>query len=93
MKLKSTFAIAFISIGTIITNAVNYNVTAQLTEDENGLTAYIINYDTKQKVDSVVVENDQAVFNGKADAPFFAQLVIDGDRYGLLSGKRQQAHL
>lgn len=82
MTLKATFAIAFISIGTIITNAANYKITAHLTEDENGLTAYIINYDTKQKVDSVIVENDQAVFSGNADAPFFAQLVIDGDRYG-----------
>ena len=82
MKIKSTLTIAAISISAATINAGNYKITAQLSEDENGLTAYIVNYDTKQKVDSTTVDNSQAVFNGSSDAPFFAQLIIDGDRYG-----------
>ena len=82
MKIKSFIAIASILAGSISAYAGNYKVTAQLTEDEDGLTAYIVNFDTKQKVDSTVVENGQAMFNNTADAPFFAQLVVDGDRYG-----------
>ena len=82
MKIKSFIAIASILAGSISAYAGNYKVTAQLTEDEDGLTAYIVNYDTKQKVDSTVVENGQAVFSNTAEAPFFAQLVVDGDRYG-----------
>ena len=82
MKIKSLFTIASIMASSAAVYAGNYKVTAQLTEDEDGLTAYIVNYDTKQKVDSTIVENSQAVFNNTADAPFFAQLVVDGDRYG-----------
>lgn len=82
MNLKKLFTITAFASASVAAFAGNYVVTAQLTEDEDGLTAYIVNYDTKQKVDSVTVENAQAVFNGSADAPFFAQLIIDGDRYG-----------
>ena len=82
MKFKSLFIATSLVASTMALNAGNYKVTAQLTEDENGLTAYIINYDTKQKVDSTIVENNQAIFNGTLDAPFFAQLIVDGDRYG-----------
>lgn len=82
MKIKTLLAAASVLTSSTAAFAGDYWVTAQLTEDEDGLTAYIVNYDTKQKVDSAVVENSQAVFKGTAAAPFFAQLVVDGDRYG-----------
>lgn len=82
MKFKSLFIATSLVASTMALNAGNYKVTAQLTEDENGLIAYIINYDTKQKVDSTIVENSQAIFKGTLEAPFFAQLIVDGDRYG-----------
>jgi thiol-disulfide isomerase/thioredoxin len=82
MKFKSLFIATSLVASTMALNAGNYKVTTQLTEDENGLTAYIINYDTKQKVDSTIVENSQAIFKGTLEAPFFAQLIVDGDRYG-----------
>ena len=82
MTIKSLLTIAAIMASSVASYAGAYKVTAQLTEDEDGLTAYIVNYDTKQKVDSVVVENGQAIFNGNIEAPFFAQLIVDGDRYG-----------
>lgn len=82
MKKKSLVAIASIMASTIAVYAGNYTVTAQLTEDEDGLTAYIVNYDTKQKVDSATVENCKAIFDINTNNPFFAQLIIDGDRYG-----------
>lgn len=82
MKIKSLVAIASIMASSIAVYAGNYTVTAQLTEDEDGLTAYIVNYDTKQKVDSATVENCKAIFDINTNNPFFAQLIIDGDRYG-----------
>ena len=82
MTIKSLLTIAAIMASSVASYAGAYKVTAQLTEDEDGLTAYIVNYDTKQKVDSVVVENGKAIFNGNIEAPFFAQLIVDGDRYG-----------
>lgn len=82
MKIKSLFLAASVLATSASIYAGNYKVIAQLTEDEDDLVAYIVNYDTKQKVDSTIVENAQAVFTGTIDAPFFAQLVVDGDRYG-----------
>lgn len=82
MKTKSFLFATTIVASSITTSAGNYKVSAQLTEDEDGLTAYIINYDTKQKVDSTIVENGKAIFNGTIANPFFAQLIVDGDRYG-----------
>ena len=76
MKKKSLVAIASIMASTIAVYAGNYTVTAQLTEDEDGLTAYIVNYDTKQKVDSATVENCKAIFDINTNNPFFAQLII-----------------
>lgn len=82
MKTKSFILATTIVATSLSALAGNYKVTAQLTEDEDGLTAYIVNYDTKQKVDSTIVENGKAVFNGVLENPFFAQLIVDGDRYG-----------
>ncbi|MBR5332240.1 MAG: AhpC/TSA family protein [Muribaculaceae bacterium] len=82
MKFKSLFLAASVIATASSVYAGNYKVTAQLTEDEDDLVAYIVNYDTKQKVDSTIVKNAQAVFTGTIEAPFFAQLVVDGDRYG-----------
>lgn len=82
MKTKSFLFATTIVASSITAFAGNYKVSAQLTEDEDGLTAYIINYDTKQKVDSTIVENGKAIFNGAIENPFFAQLIVDGDRYG-----------
>jgi thiol-disulfide isomerase/thioredoxin len=64
--------------------ADNYKVTAQLSEDENGAMAYLVNYDTDAKIDSVMVEDNVAVFAGTIDAPAYARLIIDGNRYGSL---------
>lgn len=82
MKSKALLLATSIVASSMAIYAGNYKVTAQLTEDEDGLTAYIVNYDTKQKVDSTIVENSKAIFNGAIENPFFAQLIIDGDRYG-----------
>lgn len=82
MKIKALLLATSIVASSMAIYAGNYKVTAQLSEDEDGLSAYIVNYDTKQKVDSTIVENGQAIFNGSIDAPFFAQLIVDGDRYG-----------
>lgn len=84
MKSKSLLLATSIAFSSISSFAGNYNVTAQFTEDDNGLTAYIINYDTKQKVDSAIVENGKAIFNNTVENPFMAQLVLDGERYGSL---------
>ena len=60
--------------------AAPYKVTVPLTENEDGAMAFIVNYDTGDKVDSVMVEDQQAVFAGNTDSAFAARLIIDGNR-------------
>ncbi len=62
--------------------ADNYKVTAKLSDDENGAMAYLVNYDTDAKIDSVMVDDNLAVFEGSIAAPAYARLIIDGNRYG-----------
>ena len=60
----------------------NYTVTLPLSEDEDGLTAYIIDFDTSAKLDSTIVENGKAVFKGSVTTPVFARVILDGNRAG-----------
>ena len=62
--------------------ADNYTVTGNLTEDANGKTAYLVNYDSGDKIDSVVVDSAKFVFTGHIDTPILARVVIDGQRGG-----------
>lgn len=58
-----------------------YTVNVPLTSEENGLTAYIIDYDNGTKVDSAIVENGVATFNGDCLESILARIIIDGNRY------------
>ncbi len=61
----------------------DYTVNIPLTEDEDGLMAYLISYDdSKVKLDSAVVENAQATFKGNIAKPEFVRVIINGERYG-----------
>lgn len=60
--------------------AGDYKVVAPLSEDENGAMAYIVNLDNGDKVDSVLVADNEAVFSGSIDNAIPARLVIDGQR-------------
>ncbi len=60
-------------------NDGTYTVTVPLTGlDMNGKTVYLSNYDTREKIDSVTVENDTARFTGTATKAFMANLIYDG---------------
>lgn len=59
----------------------NYTFTMPLTEDENDLKAYLVDSDTGDKLDSTVVADGVAKFNGTISKPTMAQLVVDGSRY------------
>lgn len=61
--------------------AAPYTVKADMPEDADGAMAYIINYDTGEKVDSTLVENNVAAFEGTIDAPIVARMLVDGQRY------------
>lgn len=82
-QFKNLLLSASVIAGSIaVANAADYKVKTILTPDEDGAMAYLINYDTGAKVDSVTVADSVAVFQGKLDAPFAARLIIDGQRAG-----------
>lgn len=60
----------------------SYTVTAELPAEFNGKTAFLINFDTGEKIDSVAVTNGTAIFNGKIENPVPARLIVDGNRAG-----------
>lgn len=62
----------------------NYTVTVPLTDDEDGLTAYITNFDTGAPIDSTIVEGGKAVFTGTTAQPVMARVMLDGNRAGML---------
>lgn len=59
-----------------------YNVTVPLTEDEDDLKAYILDYDSGSKIDSTIVTDGVARFRGTVDKPVMVQLIVDGARMG-----------
>lgn len=59
-----------------------YSMHATLSPDEDGATAYIINFDNGEKIDSVIVDNGTAHFDGNINTPILARLIVGGDRYG-----------
>lgn len=83
MKIKKTFA--FFTLGLALAGcasavADNYNVTLDLPGLEDGLKAYITDYDTGNNLDSTIVENSKAVFTGHVDNPVMARIIVDGQR-------------
>ncbi len=62
----------------------DYTVTVALPGAENGVMAYLVDYDSSDKIDSAVVENGAAVFKGAIDKTAMVQVVCDGSRAGTL---------
>lgn len=60
----------------------NYTVTVDVDPDDDGSTAFIVNYDTGEKIDSAVVADGKAKFSGQLENPALVRLLIDGQRAG-----------
>lgn len=61
----------------------NYKVTVTAPPVADGEMIYMMNYDTSDKMDSTVVTNGKAVFEGIVEAPAFVRLASDGNRLGM----------
>ena len=83
MKIKNLclpILLGIVVAGCTSAVAANYNVELELTPAENGTKAYITDYDSGAKIDSVIVENNKAVFVGNIDNPVMARIIVDGQR-------------
>lgn len=84
MKLQTILCgMALTATAAFAQTAPDYTVRLNLTEDEDGLTAYITDFDSGEKVDSTVVADGVALFNGTVGKPIFARLILDGNRAGM----------
>lgn len=58
-----------------------YHITAPMSADDDGAMVQLINFDTGERIDSVLVTDGVAEFRGEIDEPVLARLLLDGDRY------------
>ncbi len=59
-----------------------YRVAVHLPEEDDEMMAFLVNYDTNAKIDSVMVEERVAVFTGNVAEPVAARVIVDGQRRG-----------
>lgn len=85
MKSKLFFGTILSGIVASCANATepsNYSLTVNLSPDDDGIYVYVMDYDTRTKVDSALVEDGIAKFSGNIAEPFYARLIADGNRLG-----------
>lgn len=80
---KSLIFGAIASVSTLSVSAADpYKVRVEFTDDENGAMVYLVNFDTKDKIDSVLVSEKVALFKGEIDEPVLARVLLDGRNAG-----------
>lgn len=62
----------------------DYKVNVAMPASANGETAFLVNFDSGDKIDSVMVENGRAIFTGSVEAPVLARVLVNGQRFGNL---------
>lgn len=58
-----------------------YKVRVPMTEDEEGAMVWIVDFDTKAKLDSAIVTNKLALFKGEIDEPVMTRIIFDNQPY------------
>lgn len=58
----------------------NYTVTFPVGADANNTMAYLVNWDSAQKMDSVIVSDGVVKFEGHIDAPVIGRIMVSGKR-------------
>ncbi len=81
--MMAAMALGLIACSSATANDSTYTVTVN--GDGNfidGEMVYLLNYDTSEKLDSVVAKDDVAVFKGIVTEPFVGRVIYDGKRVG-----------
>lgn len=58
----------------------NYTVTYPVSDEKNNTMAYLVDWDSGEKIDSAIVADGQVVFTGVVDKPALGRLMVDGAR-------------
>lgn len=86
MKMKSLLsglAVSLVALSCATVKTQAYTVTLPLSEDEDGLKAYLTDYDNGARIDSTIVDKGAAVFKGTVSDPVLARVIVDGNRAGV----------
>lgn len=59
-----------------------FTVTVPLTADDNSMMAYLVDFDSGEKIDSTIVDNGMAVFRGSVSEPKMARVILGGANLG-----------
>lgn len=80
--MKKVLSLAALFLAMTACGQIPYKVTVPVPDAEDGTIAYMINYDTGEKVDSAVVKAQKAFFTGDVDEPFVVRYMVGNNRYG-----------
>lgn len=86
MKLKYLPILGALALAACTATAAgdDYSLNIALPPSANGQTAFLVNYDNGEKLDSVVVEKGNALFKGTLEEPVLVRVLVNGDRFGSL---------
>jgi thiol-disulfide isomerase/thioredoxin len=85
MKKNLFFAFALVAALASCSKGGDYKISVTFADDSaNGKTAYLTSYDSGDTIDSAVVANRSAEFQGKAEESYFSRLIVDGSRMGFV---------
>ena len=74
-------AAAMLAVSACSLNAQpNFTLTLPVPADNNNSMAYLINWDSSRKIDSVLVTDGVVKFAGNVDAPFIGTVSVNGGR-------------
>lgn len=86
MKIKYLPILGALALAACTATAAgdDYSLNIALPPTANGQTAFLVDYDNGEKLDSVVVEKSNALFTGKLNEPTLVRVLVNGDRFGSL---------
>lgn len=84
MKTKLLLAAATLTLAACSANAepARYNVSVSVQANDGEL-AYLVNFDTEEKIDSTLIDNGVAVFEGDFTTPVLVRVLAEGNRQAL----------
>lgn len=80
MAVASLMILGAAACKTSVSHDNDYTVNASFDGNCDGLTAYLINYDTGETIDSCLVADNKAAFAGVADSVVLARLTLGNSR-------------
>lgn len=86
MNLKSIISASLISLAMPACAAdggSTYILTIPAPADTEGAMAYLVNFDTDEKIDSTVVDDAILTFKGAISEPAWVRFIVDGERHGM----------